>query len=176
MPKNNDQAYSRIVKLETAFNAILQQFQALSDRVSKLESTAKGNNKFHSSAFSTNSFNFNSDYHSEATTVNAHNKRVRTVAPSRNDNQMLTDNTPLSFNFESHPPIDSAVSGQTPTSTVVSSHDPELGNRLDSLESTASKIMHSMSQFSQILSGHSFLSDSSNSGSSYNPPAPQNDQ
>ena len=86
------------------------------------------------------------------------------------------DNTPLSFNFESQQPIDEAASGRLPTSTVVSSHDPELDGCLDSLESTASKIMNLMSQFSQILSGHSFLSDSSNTGSSYNPPAPQNDQ
>lgn len=96
--------------------------------------------------------------------MNAYNKRVHTVAPSQNTNEMHMDNTPPSFNFDSQLPIDSAVSGQIPISTVISSHDPELGGCLDLLD-----------QFSQILSGHSFLSDSSNTGSSYNP-APQNDQ
>ena len=52
LPKNNNQAYFCIVKLETAFNnAILQQFQALSARVSKLELTAKWTSNFNNNAF-----------------------------------------------------------------------------------------------------------------------------
>ena len=144
--------------------------------MSKLESAANWNSNFNGRNFSTDSFNFNSEDNSDATTVNVYNKRVRTTAPSQDSNRMQLDNTSPSFSYKSQQPVDSTDTAQIPTSTVVSSHDPVLGERLDSLESTASKIMNSMSQFSQMLSGHSFSSDSSNTGSGYNPPAPRNDQ